>query len=177
VTEQRRVSVRCHKCPEVVSLGEQAEVVIEAGRGLSRARFEMAVDARARLPLGATVELGKDRYRVVGLTRGLVASGGDPLAFLHLRDSQNLQFKLAPPVARRAPAAGTSGGSNHTVNAVIARLHPGADADSAAETIRPAQASRGAGQCQGGGDSDAPGRAAPACSSACSPACFCSSLR
>jgi putative ABC transport system permease protein len=89
----------------------------------------MVVDARARLPLGATVELGGDRCRVVGLTRRLVASGGDPLAFVHLRDSQNLHFKLAPPVARRALAAGVSGGSTRTVNAVIARLQPGADAD------------------------------------------------
>jgi putative ABC transport system permease protein len=109
---------------------------IEAGRGLGGARFEMVVDARARLPLGATVELGGDRYRVVGLTRGLVASGGDPLAFVHLRDSQDLQFKLAPPAARRALAAGAGGGSTDTVNAVIARLHPGADADAVAETIR-----------------------------------------
>lgn len=109
---------------------------IEAGRGLGGARFEMVVDARARLPLGATVDLGGDRYRVVGLTRGLVASGGDPLAFVHLRDSQDLQFKLAPPAARRALAAGAGGGSTDTVNAVIARLHPGADADAVAGTIR-----------------------------------------
>ncbi|TQF76985.1 ABC transporter permease [Elioraea sp. Yellowstone] len=109
---------------------------IEAGRGLGGARFEMVVDARARLPLGATVELGGDRYRVVGLTRGLVASGGDPLAFVHLRDSQDLQFKLTPPAARRALAAGAGAGSTDTVNAVVARLHADADPDAVAETIR-----------------------------------------
>jgi putative ABC transport system permease protein len=109
---------------------------IAEGRGLGGARFEMVADARARLPLGTAVELGGDRYRVVGLTRGLVASGGDPLAFVHLRDSQDLQFKLAPPAARRALAAGAGAGSTDTVNAVIARLYPGADPDAVAETIR-----------------------------------------
>lgn len=109
---------------------------IAAGRGLGGARFEMVADARAGLALGDTVTLGGDRYRVVGLTRGLVASGGDPLVFLHLRDSQDLQFKLSPPAARRALAAGTGGGGTDTVNAVIARLHRGADPDAVAGTIR-----------------------------------------
>ena len=62
------------------------------GRGLGGARRELVVDARARLAPGATVVLGGDRYRVVGTTRGLVSSGGDPLAFMHLRDRQVLQF-------------------------------------------------------------------------------------
>jgi putative ABC transport system permease protein len=109
---------------------------IVAGRGLGGARFEMVADARAGLGVGDTVTLGGDRYRVVGLTRGLVASGGDPLVFLHLRDSQDLQFKLSPPAARRALAAGAGGGGTDTVNAVIARLHPGADPDAVADTVR-----------------------------------------
>ena len=71
-----------------------------------------------------------------GVSHGLVASGGDPLAFVHLRDSQDLQFKLAAPAARRALAAGAGAGSTDTVNAVIARLHPGADPDAVAATIR-----------------------------------------
>lgn len=109
---------------------------LEAGRGLGGARFEMVADARAGLAPGAAVLLGGDRYRVVGTTRGLVASGGDPLVFITLRDSQDLQFKLAPPAARRALAAGAAGGSTDTVNAVIARLHTAADRDGVAETVR-----------------------------------------
>jgi len=107
---------------------------IVAGRGLGGARFEMVADQRAGLAVGATVLLGGDRCRVVGLTRGLVASGGDPLVFLHLRDSRDLQFTLSPPAARRAAAAGA--GNTDTVNAVIARLHPGADPNAVAETVR-----------------------------------------
>ncbi|MBR0679293.1 ABC transporter permease [Roseomonas eburnea] len=109
---------------------------IESGRGLGGARFEMVADARARLPLGAMVTLGGDRYRVVGTTRGLVASGGDPLVFIQLRDSQELQFKLAPPAARRALAAGSSAGGTDTINAVVAQLSPAADPDAVAETVR-----------------------------------------
>lgn len=109
---------------------------IERGRALGGARFEMVADARAGLAPGATVLLGGDRYRVVGTTRGLVASGGDPLVFITLRDSQELQFKLAPPAARRAQAAGTGGGSTDTVNAIVVRLSPAADAAAVAETAR-----------------------------------------
>jgi len=109
---------------------------IAAGRDLGGARYEMVADARAGLALGATVLLGGDRYRVVGLTRGLVASGGDPLVFVTLRDSQELQFQLAPPAARRAQAAGAGPGALDTVNAVIARLHPAADPATVAETVR-----------------------------------------
>lgn len=109
---------------------------IERGRALGGARFEMVADARAGLSPGATVILGGDRYHVVGTTRGLVASGGDPLVFITLRDSQELQFKLAPPAARRALAAGGSGGSTDTVNAIIARLSPAADPAAVAGTVR-----------------------------------------
>lgn len=109
---------------------------IASGRGLGGTRHEMVADQRSGLALGATVTLGGDRYRVIGTTRGLVASGGDPLVFIHLSDSQELQFKLAPPAARRALAAGAGAGSTDTVNAVVARLHSGADADAVAETVR-----------------------------------------
>ena len=64
---------------------------------------------------------------MVGLTTGLVASGGDPLIFMSLKDSQQIQFQLAPPASRRAIAAGGGGAGTDTVNAVIARLNPNAD--------------------------------------------------
>ncbi len=110
--------------------------MLVAGRGLGGARFELVADQRSGLALGATLAFGADRYRVVGLTRGLVASGGDPLVFATLRDSQAMQFRLAPPAARRAAAAGAAAGGTDTVNAVIAQLHPFADPQAVAETIR-----------------------------------------
>ncbi|NKE46338.1 ABC transporter permease [Roseomonas frigidaquae] len=110
--------------------------VLASGRGLGGARFEIVADARSGLPLGATLMLGRYRYHVVGTTRGLVASGGDPLIFMQLRDSQDLQFRLAPAAARRAIAANAGSGGTDTVNAIIARLHPDADPALVAETAR-----------------------------------------
>ncbi len=109
---------------------------IATGRGLGATRFEIVADARSGLPLGATIVLGRNRYQVVGTTRGLVASGGDPLIFMHLRDSQDLQFRLAPAAARRAIAAASGAGGTDTVNAIVAQLHPGADAALVAETAQ-----------------------------------------
>ncbi len=109
---------------------------IATGRGVGGTRFEIVADARSGLPLGATLLLGRHRYHVVGTTRGLVSSGGDPLIFMQLRDSQDLQFRLAPAAARRALAAAAGGGGTDTVNAIIAQLHPGADPALVAETTR-----------------------------------------
>jgi len=109
---------------------------IATGRGLGGTRFEIVADARSGLPLGATLLLGRYRYHVVGTTRGLVASSGDPLIFMQLRDSQDLQFRLAPAAARRAIAASAAGGGTDTVNAIIAQLHPDADPALVAETAR-----------------------------------------
>ncbi len=109
---------------------------LASGRGLGGTRFEIVADARSGLPLGATLLLGRHRYQVVGTTRGLVSSGGDPLIFMQLRDSQDLQFRLAPAAARRALAAATGGGGTDTVNAIIAQLHPDADPALVAETTQ-----------------------------------------
>jgi putative ABC transport system permease protein len=109
---------------------------IANGRALGGVRREMVADARAGLQPGATVIVGGDRYRVVGTTRGLVASGGDPMVFVPLRDAQELQFKQAPPAARRAAAAGGAAASTDVVNAVIARLSPDADPAAVAEIAR-----------------------------------------
>jgi putative ABC transport system permease protein len=77
------------------------------------------------------------RFSVVGLTARTVSTGGDPLAWITLRDAQDLQFRLAPPAARRAIAAGGGAPAQDTVNAVIARLSPHARiADVALEARR-----------------------------------------
>ena len=114
--------------------GGPAEIV--AGRAVARGRYEMVIDVSARLPLDAVLEMGTQRYRIVGLTRGAVSSGGDPLAWITLRDSQELQFRLAPPAARRQIAAGGGQVATNTINAVVALLHPGADPAQVAAEVR-----------------------------------------
>lgn len=109
---------------------------IAAGRGIGRGRGEVVVDRGSGLAPGATVEMGGERYRVVGLTQRTVSTGGDPLAWITLRDAQELQFRLAPPAARRALAAGGGAPAQDTLNAVIARLSPNANIADVAQEAR-----------------------------------------
>jgi putative ABC transport system permease protein len=111
-------------------------VHIAAGRTIAQGRFEMVADRRSGLELGDRVRLGRTTFTVVGLTENQVASGGDPVAFITLRDAQKLQFDLAPPAARVQLARGAQGTSSDTVNAVVARVAPTADLESVAESAR-----------------------------------------
>jgi putative ABC transport system permease protein len=89
-----------------------AWVPLVAGRPLQQAHYEMIADRSLGLPLGEKVELGKDVYEVVGLTRGMVGSGGDGLGFFTASDAQAIQFDLPGDAirlereARRARAEG-----------------------------------------------------------------------
>ncbi len=98
-----------------------APAAIAAGRPIMR-RHEIVADARSGLALGERLRIGSTDFAVVGLTRGQVASGGDPVAYMSLQDSQELQFELAPPAARRQAAAGGGRADTDTVNAVVARV-------------------------------------------------------
>lgn len=109
---------------------------IAAGRTIGRSHYEMVADRRTGLSLGARVTLGRDTFTVVGLTEGQVSSGGDPVVYITLLDSQDLQFELAPPAARREIARGAGPGDTDTVNAVLARVSPSVPPDAVAEAAR-----------------------------------------
>lgn len=79
-------------------------IPIVSGRSLRNAHFEMIADRSLGLSLGEVVELGRDRYTVVGLTRDLVGTGGDGLAFFTATDAQAIQFDI-PGDARRLERA------------------------------------------------------------------------
>lgn len=113
-----------------------APEILAAGRAIARSHFEMIADTKAGLKLGDRIRLGRDSFLVVGLVENHVNSGGDPAVYITLRDAQTLQFDLAPPAARVQMARGGAPGSQDTVNAVIAKLDPNADADSVADTVR-----------------------------------------
>jgi putative ABC transport system permease protein len=83
--------------------GDWAPLV--AGRPLRQAHFEMIADQSLQLPLGERVRLGKDLYEVVGLTRGMVGSGGDGLAFLTVSDAMAVQFDVPGEAVRLERAA------------------------------------------------------------------------
>ena len=125
------------------------------GRAISAPHFEMVADAKLGLRLGERVPLGTDTYTVVGLTRGAVDSGGNPLVYLALPDAQKVQFeqdRRALDAARaanlqRLERAGYIGeqasrllpllsGGGNTINAVLVTLAPGADGTAVAQHMR-----------------------------------------
>jgi putative ABC transport system permease protein len=106
------------------------------GRGIARSHFELVADRTAGLDLGDRLSLGRNTFTVVGLTQNQVNSGGDPAVYITLLDAQKLQFDLAPPAARIQLARGAGGASRDTVNAVVARVMPGATSEGVAEAVR-----------------------------------------
>lgn len=133
-----------------------------AGRPLRQAHYEMIADRTLGLALGEQVRLGKDVYRVVGLTRGMVGSGGDGLGFFSVADAQAIQFDEPPEATRleraarfdrlvandlgraqpllaersAGPAANIPALGQPLVSAVMVSLKPGADPTAVADTFR-----------------------------------------
>jgi putative ABC transport system permease protein len=111
---------------EIARPGEAPPVV--EGRPILRTRYEAVADRKAGLAVGEQIRLGRDTFTVVGLTENLVASGGDPVIFITLRDAQKLQFDLTPAAARREAARNPGEAATiNSVNAVLVRLLPGID--------------------------------------------------
>jgi putative ABC transport system permease protein len=110
---------------------------IIAGHGITESHYQMVANISSKLRLGEQVPLGPyhDLYTVVGLTRGMVNSAGDPVAWLTLLDAQTLQFAVTPPLERRERAAGRLPLPTADINAVLVRLQHGVDAASVAEEI------------------------------------------
>ncbi|MEE9394635.1 MAG: ABC transporter permease [Planctomycetota bacterium] len=79
-------------------LGEGLPLV--EGRPLAQPHFEFLVDRSLGLPLGARIRLGRDEYTVVGITDGLLASGGDPAAFFTMADAQKIQNDVSNEALR-----------------------------------------------------------------------------
>jgi len=131
------------------------------GRPLGQAHFEMIADRTLGVALGERVRLGKDTFTVVGLTKGMTSSSGDPMAFFTLRDAQAIQFdqpgealrleresrrsraamvelaRQQPGLLERAasPAAALPALGPPTVSAVLLTLTPGVGAAAVARTI------------------------------------------
>ncbi|MEI8195524.1 MAG: ABC transporter permease [Phycisphaerae bacterium] len=64
-----------------------------AGRALGQAHYEMIADESLKLPIGAKVNLAKDTYSVIGLTRAMSSPSGDSMAFFTREDAQAIQFE------------------------------------------------------------------------------------
>ena len=119
---------------ELDRLGGPSKIV--AGRHISRSHYEVVADRRAGLSPGDRVPMGRNVFTVVGLTEDRVSSSGDPIVYMTLRDSQKLQFELAPSAARRELARGGGVVGTDTVNAVIAQVSPNVTAGAVAAAAR-----------------------------------------
>jgi putative ABC transport system permease protein len=110
---------------------------VQAGHGITESHYQVVADASSGLSLGEQISLGpyRDLYRVVGLTRGMVNSAGDPLAWVTLLDAQSLQFPVPPPLQRREHAAGRTALVTADVNAVLVQLEPGVQKAAVAQEI------------------------------------------
>ncbi|MEZ5456861.1 MAG: ABC transporter permease [Lysobacteraceae bacterium] len=126
-----------------------------AGRQITRGHYEAVVDAASGFKLGDVVRIRRHAYTVVGLTRRMVSSSGDPMIFIPLKDAQEAQFlkdndavlmqrrrTSANPIFNRPGIPGllnaviASQATNTSVNAVLLRIEQGVDAADVAAPIR-----------------------------------------
>jgi putative ABC transport system permease protein len=131
-----------------------APPAVAAGRPLAASRYEMVLDRKAGIPIGARLALGRMTFIVVGLTEGIVSSSGDSTGYVSLQDAQELQFLKANEAVRNERArlqtdltanpalAGLSAASlspivqnTNLANAILVRLEPWANADEVAKRI------------------------------------------
>jgi len=133
--------------------GEPAYMV--AGRPITRPHYEALADIKTGLALGDRISIRRHEYTVVGLTRRMVSSGGDPMIFIPLKDAQEVQFlkdndallnerarTAANPAFNRPGVPGlleaiqASQTSSRFVNAILVRTAPGMVESVAAQVER-----------------------------------------
>lgn len=126
-----------------------------AGRQITRGHYEAVADIASGFQLGDQLLIRRNHYKVVGLTRRMVSSSGDPMIFIPLKDAQEAQFlkdndairqqrrRTAENTAFNRPevpglldAVIASQSINSYVNAVLVRIDATNNADDVAESIR-----------------------------------------
>lgn len=126
-----------------------------AGRQITRSHYEAVTDIATGFQLGDRLSIRRNYYTVVGLTRRMVSSSGDPMVFIPLKDAQEAQFlkdndaiwqsrrrTAANPAFNRPGVPGlldaviASQSTNASVNAVLVTLKPGYAPAEVAESIQ-----------------------------------------
>lgn len=62
------------------------------GRHITRSHYEAVADVTAGLKIGERIKIRRNYYVIVGLTRRMVSSSGDPMIFIPIKDAQEAQF-------------------------------------------------------------------------------------
>ncbi len=109
-----------------------------AGDTLRRNHYEIVVSDNIGFKIGEEIPIGRNIYKVVGITHGTVSSGGDPLVYISLKDAQELQFSYSNNRIRNDRARGIKDSSTNMpmVNAVVAKIHSSFNVDKVANSIR-----------------------------------------
>jgi putative ABC transport system permease protein len=126
-----------------------------AGRQITRSHYEAVADIASGFKLGDRIQIRRNHYTIVGLTRRMVSSNGDPMVFIPLKDAQEAQFLKDNDAIREQrrrtaenPAFNRPGvpdlldsiiasqSTNPYVNAVLVRVEPGHAPEEVAESIR-----------------------------------------
>ena len=125
------------------------------GRQVTRGHYEAVADVAAGFRLGERLTVRRNHYTVVGLTRRMVSSSGDPMVFIPLKDAQEAQFLKdndaiwhsrrrteANPAFNRPAVPGlldaviAAQSTNAFVNAVLVTVQPGHAPQEVAEAIQ-----------------------------------------
>ena len=139
----------------IVPAGPGEPAYLIAGRQITRGHYEAVADMATGFKLGDRIQIRRNHYTVVGLTRRMVSSSGDPMVFIPLKDAQEAQFlkdndvivqqrrrTAANPTFNRPGVPGlldaviAAQSSNTFVNAVLVQIKPGHAAEEVAEPIR-----------------------------------------
>ncbi len=130
--------------------GEPAYLI--DGRQITRSHYEAVVDIKTAFKIGEKIKIRRNDYTVVGITRRMVSSGGDPMVFIPLKDAQEAQFlkdndaiinerkrtEKNPLFNKPGVLEGIIESQNHNpfVNAVLVQILPGFSPEAVAEPIR-----------------------------------------
>ncbi len=106
------------------------------GRTLQADHYEIVVSDKTFYKINDKIRLGRDYYKVVGITHGTVASGGDPLVYISLKDAQELQFTYTNKRIQTDRARGIQNKDSHLVNTIVATIKDGYNVDTVAKDLR-----------------------------------------
>jgi len=126
-----------------------------AGRHITRGHYEAVADIKTGFSIGDEVQIRRNSYKIVGLTKRMVSSGGDPMLFVPIKDAQEAQFlkdndaivkqrrrTAANPAFNQPSVPGlleaviASQSVNPFVNAVLIKIKPEFTPEEVAEPIR-----------------------------------------
>ena len=106
------------------------------GREIKSDHYEIVVDDKTGFGLNDEIKLGRNIYKVVGITHKAVSNSGDSLVFMSLKDAQELQFLYSNKEIQNNEARGIKNSESDMVNAIIATVKKGYDIDKIAKDIK-----------------------------------------